>query len=190
LANLVTAIVVLFEAKEPIERENSSHFVTSSHLDVLTSCHATLVACFLQRIDLQLDGVSGAIPKFLSRKEKFHGAETEAMKRAERSSLLISGAALAALLVISLVGIAPAVQAQTANTAQPLPRVVLPLMQCWYKGKVAYYIQTDASDPTRSQQMGLKLRSSLESGPAHAQTLAGPSSLCFDPMFRQIETSS
>jgi hypothetical protein len=50
--HLVTAIVVLFEAREPIERENSSHFVTSFHLDVLTSCRATLVACFLQRIDL------------------------------------------------------------------------------------------------------------------------------------------
>jgi predicted O-methyltransferase YrrM len=35
----------------------------------------------------------------------------------------------------------------------------------------------------------LGLRSSLESGPAHAQTLAGPSSLCFDPLFCRIETS-
>ena len=82
------------------------------------------------------------------------------MKRA-RSRFPIAGTALAALLVISLVGFAPAGQAQIANTAQPLPHVVLPLIQCWYKGKVAYYIQTDASDQTLSQQMGLNYVSRL-----------------------------
>jgi hypothetical protein len=35
------------------------------------------------------------------------------------------------------------------------PRVVLPLVQCWYKGKVAYYIQTDASDQSIAAQFGI-----------------------------------
>jgi hypothetical protein len=30
--------------------------------------------------------------------------------------------------------------------------VILPLVQCWYKGKVAYYIQTEASDKALAQQ--------------------------------------
>src|SRR5438067_87379 len=35
------------------------------------------------------------------------------------------------------------------------PRVVLPLVQCWYKGQVAYYIQTEASDAGLAQQQGV-----------------------------------
>jgi hypothetical protein len=54
----------------PSEREKSSHFVTSFHLNALTSCRATRVPCFLQLINLHLlavsDGVSAAIPEFLT----------------------------------------------------------------------------------------------------------------------------
>lgn len=35
------------------------------------------------------------------------------------------------------------------------PRVILPLVQCWYKGQVAFYIQTEASDLAVAQQQGV-----------------------------------
>jgi hypothetical protein len=41
--------------------------------------------------------------------------------------------------------------AQTPGKA-PNPRVILPLVQCWYKGQVARYIQTETSDLALSQQ--------------------------------------
>jgi hypothetical protein len=78
----------------------------------------------------------------------------KAMKTASSSRFLTATTVLAALLVISLVGFAPAMQAQTANSAQN-PYVVLPLVHCWYKGNVAYYIQTEASDETLAQQQNI-----------------------------------
>ena len=45
-----------------------------------------------------------------------------------------------------LLAIAPGTaRAQTSAKLQ-VPSVILPLVQCWYRGKVAYYIQTEASD--------------------------------------------
>ena len=35
------------------------------------------------------------------------------------------------------------------------PRVILSLVHCWYKGNVAYYIQTEASDAGLAQQQGV-----------------------------------
>ena len=42
----------------------------------------------------------------------------------------------------------------TTNSVQN-PSVILPLVHCWYKGKVAYYIQTEASDETLAQQQNV-----------------------------------
>jgi len=47
-----------------------------------------------------------------------------------------------------------ALQAQNSHSVQN-PSVILPLVQCWYKGKVAYYIQTEASDQTLAEQQGV-----------------------------------
>jgi hypothetical protein len=44
-----------------------------------------------------------------------------------------------------------ALQAQNSDSFQN-PSVILPLVHCWYKGKVAYYIQTEASDLTLAEQ--------------------------------------
>ena len=42
-----------------------------------------------------------------------------------------------------------------------VPSVVLPLVHCWYKGQVAYYIQTEASDAGLAQQQGVNYAPSL-----------------------------
>ena len=59
-------------------------------------------------------------------------------------------------LMVLLPAISVSAYAQTQTGPQGPgaqgPSVVLPLVQCWYKGKVAYYIQTEASDPTLAQQ--------------------------------------
>jgi len=66
---------------------------------------------------------------------------------------MISGNMVTGLigLMIALPAFSPAAYAQGQNKVQT-PYVILPLVQCWYKGKVAYYIQTEASDPTLAQQ--------------------------------------
>jgi hypothetical protein len=46
------------------------------------------------------------------------------------------------------------------------PRVILPLVQCWYKGQVAYYIQTEASDS------GLALQQDVNYVPLLANVLS------------------
>jgi hypothetical protein len=70
--------------------------------------------------------------------------------------------ALPLTMLASLLGSPALARAQDASPAQnpqaaPVqsPRVILPLVQCWYKGKVAYYIQTDASDQTLATQFGM-----------------------------------
>jgi hypothetical protein len=70
--------------------------------------------------------------------------------------------ALPLAMLASLLGSPALARAQDANPAQnpqaaPVqnPRVILPLVQCWYKGKVAYYIQTDASDQSLATQFGM-----------------------------------
>jgi hypothetical protein len=50
--------------------------------------------------------------------------------------------------------------AQTSDNVQN-PSVILPLVQCWYKGKVAYYIQTEASDEALAQQQNVNYVSLL-----------------------------
>jgi hypothetical protein len=61
---------------------------------------------------------------------------------------------LALVLAFSLALIPGRLHAQTSDKVQN-PSVILPLVQCWYKGKVAYYIQTEASDQTLAQQQGV-----------------------------------
>jgi hypothetical protein len=59
--------------------------------------------------------------------------------------------AVAFALVFSLAAVSWALHAQTSNKVQN-PSVILPLVHCWYKGKVAYYIQTEASDKALAEQ--------------------------------------
>ncbi len=58
------------------------------------------------------------------------------------------------VLIFSFAASSGTLYAQASETEQK-PRVVLPLVTCWYKGKVAYYIQTEASDPSVAEQMGV-----------------------------------
>jgi hypothetical protein len=67
---------------------------------------------------------------------------------------------LALVLAFSLALIPGRLHAQTSDKVQN-PSVILPLVQCWYKGKVAYYIQTEASDQTLAQQQGVNYVSLL-----------------------------
>jgi hypothetical protein len=69
---------------------------------------------------------------------------------------LLTTAALPVALLISLVGSPTSLRAQDNNSVQK-PAVILPLVHCWYKGKVAYYIQTDASDQSFASQQGVNL---------------------------------
>lgn len=69
---------------------------------------------------------------------------------------LLTTAALPVALLISLVGSPTSLRAQDNNSVQN-PSVILPLVHCWYKGKVAYYIQTDASDQSYASQQGVNL---------------------------------
>lgn len=57
-------------------------------------------------------------------------------------------------LMVALPAISATAYAQTQDKAQ-VPSVILPLVQCWYKGKVAYYIQTEASDLNLAQQQNV-----------------------------------
>jgi hypothetical protein len=68
--------------------------------------------------------------------------------------ILMTTAALPLALLISLVGSPTHLRAQDGNSVQN-PNVILPLVHCWYKGKVAYYIQTDASDESYASQQGV-----------------------------------
>ena len=54
-------------------------------------------------------------------------------------------------LVFSLALASGTLHAQTSDKVQN-PSVILPLVHCWYKGKVAYYIQTEASDKALAEQ--------------------------------------
>jgi hypothetical protein len=76
-----------------------------------------------------------------------------------RSSKLFTTVALPLTMLISVAGSPALARAQDGNRGpQPPitgPRVILPLVQCWYKGKVAYYIQTDASDQSIAAQFGI-----------------------------------
>ncbi|MGH9543774.1 MAG: DUF7482 domain-containing protein [Terriglobales bacterium] len=77
-----------------------------------------------------------------------------------------SGVLLAAL-VFSLALTSGTLHAQTSENVQN-PRVILPLVHCWYKGKVAYYIQTEASDKALAEQQGVnyvpELANTISSG--------------------------
>lgn len=75
-----------------------------------------------------------------------------AKKNNGRLGSLAGCAAFAAALVIAGTGFPQALQAQGHDAAQSNPYVVLPLVNCWYMGKVAYYIQTDASDEAFAKQ--------------------------------------
>jgi hypothetical protein len=61
---------------------------------------------------------------------------------------------LSAALVFSLALASGTLHAQTSDKVQN-PSVILRLVHCWYKGKVAYYIQTEASDEALAEQQGV-----------------------------------
>ncbi len=67
---------------------------------------------------------------------------------------------LALALAFSLALVSGTLHAQTSDKVQN-PSVILPLVKCWYKGKVAYYIQTEASDQGLAQQQDVNYVSLL-----------------------------
>jgi hypothetical protein len=67
------------------------------------------------------------------------------------SRTLLTTAALPVALLISLVGSPTSLRAQDNNSVQN-PSVILPLVHCWYKGKVAY-----ASDQSYASQQDVNL---------------------------------
>src|SRR5579863_1115937 len=69
------------------------------------------------------------------------------------SRTLLTTIAFPLTMLLSVVGSPALARAQVGPVSNP--RVILPLVQCWYKGKVAYYIQTDASDQSIAAQFGL-----------------------------------
>jgi hypothetical protein len=75
----------------------------------------------------------------------------KAKKWASRSSFPIASTALAALLGSRWWGSHQPCRRRQLTAAQN-PYVVLPLVNCWYKGNVPYYIQTDASDEAFAKQ--------------------------------------
>ena len=77
-----------------------------------------------------------------------------------RPGWFAASAAGALALAVALAGHPTTLQAQTSNAVQP-PSVVLPLIQCWYNGKPAYYIQTDASDQSVAADQGVNFVPSL-----------------------------
>lgn len=70
-----------------------------------------------------------------------------------RSRTILTTIALPLAMLISVVGSPALARAQVGPASNP--RVILPLVQCWYKGKVAYYIQPDASDHSIAAQFGI-----------------------------------
>jgi hypothetical protein len=70
------------------------------------------------------------------------------------SRLFVAVVAIALAASVSLAGLPQVLRAQNSNSFQN-PSVVLPLIHCWYKGKVAYYIQTEASDEALAQQQNV-----------------------------------
>jgi hypothetical protein len=77
-----------------------------------------------------------------------------------RSTRLFTTIALPLTMLISVAGSPALARAQDGNPVPNPPnatgpQVVLPLVQCWYKGKVAYYIQTDTSDQSLAAQFGI-----------------------------------
>ncbi len=68
----------------------------------------------------------------------------------KRSNFSISVAFVIAV-ILGMTQSPTALHAQNSNPVQN-PSVILPLVHCWYRGKVAYYIQTEASDLTLAEQ--------------------------------------
>jgi hypothetical protein len=73
-----------------------------------------------------------------------------------------------ALALVALVALAASFRSLRGEGSHKTltPRVVLPLVQCWYKGQVAYYIQTEASDA------GLALQQDVNYVPLLANVLS------------------
>lgn len=61
----------------------------------------------------------------------------------------------AASLVLVLLVASAALAFASSSKSSTNPKVQLPLVQCWYKGKMAYYIQTEASDPQLAKQQNV-----------------------------------
>ncbi len=80
--------------------------------------------------------------------------QTQAIPSLYGSGVKTISRGLALSLILSFVAVSGTLHAQTSDKVQT-PSVILPLVQCWYKGKVAYYIQTEASDETLAQQQGV-----------------------------------
>ena len=75
--------------------------------------------------------------------------------RTQLTSLIL---ALAAILSF---GVGYGTQRAQASGKIHVPSVILPLVHCWYKGQVVYYIQTETSDAGLAQQQGVNYAPSL-----------------------------
>ena len=76
------------------------------------------------------------------------GKGYQTKRRKEMNKKMLVAVLATAILMISTVVV-------FAHDKKTVATVTLPLVQCWYKGQVAYYIQTEASDQQVAQQQGV-----------------------------------
>ena len=86
--------------------------------------------------------------------------KVSSMLRSSTTKTIGCTLAIALALVFTMTVVPGTLHAQTSGTVQN-PSVILPLVQCWYKGKVTYCIQTEASDPGLAQQQDVNFVSLL-----------------------------
>lgn len=80
--------------------------------------------------------------------------ELKQKSKASTRRPLVTVAVVALAAIVLLTGIPQTLRAQNSKSVQN-PSVILPLVHCWYKGKVAYYIQTEASDEGLAKQQNV-----------------------------------
>jgi hypothetical protein len=87
---------------------------------------------------------------------------------------LLRRVAAALLVAASVIGAAAFVgihvKASQNKAGNANPRVILPLVTCWYKGQQVFYIQTEASDPAVALAQGVnyvpRLANAINTTPA------------------------
>lgn len=75
-----------------------------------------------------------------------------------------------ALCTLALLNVGALAKAENRNSQATAQTATLPLISCWYKGEVLYYIRIDTSDKATAEQQGLnyvpQLANVLTSSPA------------------------
>ncbi len=84
--------------------------------------------------------VNGTTPHTLTSEEEVLAAETAGMVTIAQTDIVVN----CPVIFTSDGGLLPTA---TITIGGAEPTVELPLVKCWYNGRVAYYIQTEASDP-------------------------------------------